>query len=406
MDRSFAGRLGVGSLTRPPARRKARPNRAGSGRRRAAGHGARAATRAHPIDAAIAHLLRAPSALTRGISGGWGLVGERKRLRIALLASMIALPLLSGGWLWLRHSSLVAVQHVRVSGVHGAEARAIEAALTGAAQHMSTLDVNVGALRAAVAPFAVVREVHATASLPHGLNIHVIEQLPVAALIAAGTRTAVAADGVVLGPALLSSTLPTLTGSAAAATGARLRDPALIAAVTVLGAAPQPFAKVVARVFTGPSGLTVAMRNGLLAYFGDATRPHAKWLSVARVLSDSSSTGASYVDVRVPEHPAAGFPAGTRPPAASSESSSSESSGTGSVAAATAAGSEGTIAAIAERLAGPKGTEASEAASAPGSEAHSPSGAIEGGSSSSSGATRAESEETSSSGAAPTTKGP
>ncbi|MCW3027147.1 MAG: FtsQ-type protein [Solirubrobacterales bacterium] len=308
--------------------------------------------------------------------------------------------------MWLRHSSFVSVQHVRVSGVHGAEARAIEAALTGAAQHMSTLDVNVGALRAAVAPFAVVREVHATASLPHGLNIHVIEQLPVAALIAAGTRTAVAADGVVLGPALLSSTLPTLTGSAAAATGARLRDPALIAAVTVLGAAPQPFAKVVARVFTGPSGLTVAMRNGLLAYFGDATRPHAKWLSVARVLSDSSSTGASYVDVRVPEHPAAGFPAGTRPPAASSESSSSESSGTGSVAAATAAGSEGTIAAIAERLAGPKGTEASEAASAPGSEAHSPSGAIEGGSSSSSGATRAESEETSSSGAAPTTKGP
>jgi cell division septal protein FtsQ len=373
---SAAERLPSG---RSPARARSGPRLGGSTRRQRTG--------------------RTPVALLRALS-------RHRRLRVALLACLVSVPLLAGGWMWLRHSSFVSVQHVRVSGVHGAEARAIEAALTGAAQHMSTLDVNVGALRAAVAPFAVVREVHATASLPHGLNIHVIEQLPVAALIAAGTRTAVAADGVVLGPALLSSTLPTLTGSAAAATGARLRDPALIAAVTVLGAAPQPFAKVVARVFTGPSGLTVAMRNGLLAYFGDATRPHAKWLSVARVLSDSSSTGASYVDVRVPEHPAAGFPAGTRPPAASSESSSSESSGTGSVAAATAAGSEGTIAAIAERLAGPKGTEASEAASAPGSEAHSPSGAIEGGSSSSSGATRAESEETSSSGAAPTTKGP
>ena len=66
---------------------------------------------------------------------------------------LAALPLLAGGWLWLRDSSLVAVEHVRVSGVHGPEATAIEAALTGAARHMSTLDVHAGALRAAVAPF-------------------------------------------------------------------------------------------------------------------------------------------------------------------------------------------------------------------------------------------------------------
>ncbi|HWX96039.1 MAG TPA: FtsQ-type POTRA domain-containing protein [Solirubrobacteraceae bacterium] len=317
----------------------------------------------------------------------------------------MCLPLLAGGWMWLRHSSFVSVQHVRVSGLHGAEAQAIEAALTGAARHMSTLDVNVGALRAAVAPFAVVREVHATASLPHGLSIRVIEQLPVAALLAAGTRTAVAADGVVLGPALLSSGLPTLTGSSAPAAGARVGDPSLLGALNVLGAAPGPFARVAARVFTGPSGLTVAMRNGLLAYFGDATRPHAKWLSLARVLADSSSTGASYVDVRVPEHPAAGFPSGIRPSAAAS----SESSASGSAGATSAAGSEGAIAAIAERLAGPKSAEASsgasEPASGPASEAHSPSGAIEGGSSNSAAATPAESEEPAS-GTTPTTKGP
>ncbi len=48
------------------------------------------------------------------------------------------------------------------------------------------------------------------------------------------------------------------------------------------------------------------MRGGLLLYFGDATRPHAKWLSAARVLADPSSAGATYVDVRAPERPAAG----------------------------------------------------------------------------------------------------
>ena len=34
------------------------------------------------------------------------------------------------------------------------------------------------------------------------------------------------------------------------------------------------------------------MHSGLLAYFGDATRPHAKWLSLARVLADPGAAGA------------------------------------------------------------------------------------------------------------------
>src|SRR5712691_6833679 len=160
---------------------------------------------------------------------------------------------------------------------------------------MSTLDVRPGTLRAAVAPFRVVREVRATASFPHGLRIHVIEQLPVAALTVGGSRTAVAADGVVLGPGLLSSTLPSLSGSYEPPLGQRLSNATLLAPLAVLGAAPAAMSKQLARVYNGPQGLTVAMRNGLLAYFGDATRPHAKWLSLARVLADSSSAGASYV---------------------------------------------------------------------------------------------------------------
>jgi hypothetical protein len=63
----------------------------------------------------------------------------------------------------------------------------------------------------------------------------------------------------------------------------------------------------VARAYTGPEGLTVAMRNGLLVYFGDASRPHAKWLSLARVLVSPGAAGAWYVDVRLPERPAAGL---------------------------------------------------------------------------------------------------
>ena len=144
------------------------------------------------------------------IRDGSAFVWWRRRLRFALLAVLIALPLLCGGWLWLRQSPLVSVEHVRISGVHGPEARAVDAALVAAARRMTTLEVRDGALLAAVAPLRVVREVRAIPSFPHGLRIEVVEQLPVAALEVAGQRTAVAADGVVLGPALLTGSLPTV----------------------------------------------------------------------------------------------------------------------------------------------------------------------------------------------------
>ena len=70
-----------------------------------------------------------------------------------------------------------------------------------------------------------------------------------------------AADGVVLGPALLSSSLPALSDSAhdssagRRATGQHVHGASLLAALTVLGAAPaSPRDRVVARVYTGPKG--------------------------------------------------------------------------------------------------------------------------------------------------------
>lgn len=278
--------------------------------------------------------MRAPLALLRA----------HRRARIALLAILASLPLLGCGWLWFRDSPLVAVEHVQLSGVAGPEAGAIEGALTTEARRMSTLDVSSGPLLAAVAPFRVVREVHAVPRFPHGLSIRVIEQLPVAAFTVGSQRTAVAADGVVLGSALLTSALPTLSGTSQPMTGRRVTNGGVLASLTVLGAAPAPLARLIARAYTGPEGLTLAMRNGLLVYFGDATRPHAKWLSLARVLADPSSAGASYVDVRLPERPAAGFPAGVTPPA-------EVASGTASAASEQApASEESTVAALAAGL--------------------------------------------------------
>jgi cell division protein FtsQ len=252
---------------------------------------------------------------------------NRLALRVVLCAT-IALPLVGGSWVWLRNSSLVAVRHVHISGVQGIDGVQIRTALDDAATRMTTLHFNAAALRSAVAQFTIVGGLRVTTSFPHTMHISVVERPPVAALQSAGQRTAVAADGTVLGSALLLSSLPTINGSVEPAPGVRLREPGALAAVAVLGAAPAPLARYVARVYNGPEGLTVAMRNGLLVYFGDATRPHAKWLSLARVLVSPSAAGALYVDVRLPERPAAGF-----------SSSSSQSSTAGSTSTPAQTGS-------------------------------------------------------------------
>ncbi|MHB8241394.1 MAG: cell division protein FtsQ/DivIB [Solirubrobacteraceae bacterium] len=323
--------------------------------------------------------LTVPTGLRRASSAVW----RGRRTRIALIAVVIAVPVLLGGFLLLRNSSFVAVEHVQISGVQGAEAPAIEAALQAAAKRMSTLDVHMGPLREAVAPFAVVSSVRAVPSFPHGLHVEVVEQPPVAALLVDGARTAVAADGVVLGPALLSSTLPTLAGWVQPAVGQRLHNATLLEALAVLGAAPRPFVKYLGRVYSGAEGLTVVMQNGLVVYFGDAVRKHAKWLSLARVLADHSSAGATYVDVRLPARPAAGFPAGSGPAA-----------GEASAGLESTASSESTIGALAEGLTKEGGASVATPATEPSStteEEHSSEASTEAGASGSGEASEAQS---------------
>ncbi|HTA36738.1 MAG TPA: FtsQ-type POTRA domain-containing protein [Solirubrobacteraceae bacterium] len=368
MDRSFAGRLGIGGLTGRPVR-SARP------RSRAGARQAPASRRlGGGFDRALAQLWRLPVLAGHGAAAAWAFVSARRRLRIAAIVALIAMPLLAGGWLWFRGSSLVAVNSVRVSGVHGADASQIDAALTAAARRMSTLDVDTAALRAAVAAYPIVSNVRVSTSFPHAMRIDVIEQPAVAAIDVDGVKTAVASDGDVLGPAHVSGALPTLTAKIQLSAGERVRNHSLLAALSVLGAAPAALAKDVQSAYSGAKGLTLVLSGGVRAYFGDATRPHAKWISLARVLADSSSAGASYIDVRMPERPAAGFPAGVTPPALNSSEAEQDNSGaTPSSSESSAALAEGLDAAVG----GGSTTTASGTATAPSESEASSSGSSE-----------------------------
>lgn len=260
-------------------------------------------------NAAMESVLAASLRRPRGAPLSALLRHARLSRRTALIA-LAGAALLTGGFLLFRSSPIVAVEEVDITGVSGPEAAAISQALDSTAKGMSTLDYSASALSAAVSQYKVVRSVRVSTSFPHAMRIEVSEQLPVAALSAGGLRTAVAADGVVLGSALLSRALPSIAVPVAPAVGRRVSDARLRSYLTVLGAAPGPLLRLISRVFTGQQGLTLRMRDGLLVYFGDASRPHAKWDSLVTVLIAQGSQGASYVDVRLPERPAAGVGGG------------------------------------------------------------------------------------------------
>jgi cell division protein FtsQ len=242
------------------------------------------------------------------------------------LATVVAVLALAGGaWVWLRNSSLVAVQRVTVVGVSGRDARQIRSALISAARNMTTLNVKMGALRTAVAPFPVVKQLHVTTGFPHRMRIDVVEQVPVAIISAAGQQVAVAGDGTLLRGGSIPGSLPTIPLAVSPAgtrvTGATMRI------VRLLAAAPYQLLGRVSRAFDGGAqGLQAQLRNGPKLNFGTDEELGAKWAAAAAVLADPASAGADYIDVTVPSRPAAGAGSDT---ASSTRATSSSASAAG-----------------------------------------------------------------------------
>jgi cell division protein FtsQ len=253
--------------------------------------------------------------------GGWG------RILAAVLA---VLALAAGGWVWLRNSSLVAVQRVTIVGVSGRDAQQIRAALSSAARNMTTLNVKVASLRTAVAPYPVVKQLHVTTDFPHRMRIDVVEQVPVAMISAAGVHVPVSADGTLLHGTSVSETLPSIslpvTPGGTHVTGATRQ------VVGLLASAPYQLLGKVSEASDGSThGLEAQMRDGPKIYFGSGSDLGAKWMAAAAVLADPGSAGADYIDVTVPSRPAAGAGSDTAsnpaPPNGSASSGATSATG-------------------------------------------------------------------------------
>ncbi|HEY2772349.1 MAG TPA: FtsQ-type POTRA domain-containing protein [Solirubrobacteraceae bacterium] len=280
-----------------------------------------------------------------------GRTGDRPLLRslalprprpkvIALAVAVLALGL--GAWLWFRDSSLVSVKRVAVTGVSGPDAGRIRDALETAARNMTTLDVKTDQLNTAVGPYPVVKKLQVSTQFPHGMRIHVVEEIPVAEVQVGGRNVAVADDGTLLHDAPTTTQLPLLQLRSSPG-GSQLTQQDGLSLVTLLAAAPYQMLSRVSQASTSSShGLVAQLRDGPSIYFGGDDHLGAKWIAADAVLLSSGSSGAEYIDVSDPERPVAGATAatsstatGTTPSTATATTPSTTTATTPAPAAAT-----------------------------------------------------------------------
>jgi cell division protein FtsQ len=224
---------------------------------------------------------------------------------LVLLAVALIAGLLAAAYFSVRSSSLSAVRHVRVTGLSGPEASQIRESLQTTARNMSTLNVKHGAFHEAVAAYPEVKSVSVSASFPHSMTIRVVEQNPVAIVVAGGRRTVVSGDGTLLPNVRATTALPTITLGVAPA-GSSLSGVARRDAAALAQAPERLLPRIASASFDPTHGLTVQLHSGPELYFGGSHQLAAKWSAVVAVLATASSAGAGYIDVTDPSRPAAG----------------------------------------------------------------------------------------------------
>jgi cell division protein FtsQ len=254
---------------------------------------------APPAASATARASRSrPRSRTRTLSAQWP-PDFRGLARRVLLALAAAAALAAGYLLWLRDSSLVAVERVEIEGLTTSAAE-IGGALEREAREMTTLHIDADALEAAVARYPTVKSLSVDRDFPHGLTITVEERTPVAAVDDEGEPLAVDGSGRLL-PGVAAADLPAIE---AEAPGSARLEGAARAQATVLGAAPGPLRPLIEEAQATDVGVEVTLSSGIELWFGDPDQAAAKWRAAAAVLADPALDALTYIDLRVPERPA------------------------------------------------------------------------------------------------------
>ena len=167
--------------------------------------------------------------------------------------------------------------------------------------------MNRGALDSAGQRFPSIRAIRVQTDFPHGMHVTVIEQRPAAMLVVGSRRIPVAGDGSILSSLPVNGSLPVVKVDPGAIPAKRLTPSGTLDAVRVAGGAPALLTPRLSKVSRdAKKGWIVQITNGPQLIFGSATRLADKWAAAVRVLADRDAAGADYIDVRIPDRPAAG----------------------------------------------------------------------------------------------------
>jgi cell division protein FtsQ len=223
---------------------------------------------------------------------------------VALAALLVAFG--AGYMLWLRDSSLVAVDDVEVVGVTAGDRERIVADLTAVAEQMTTLHVDRARIDEAATAYPTIKAVTVDPNFPHGMRIEVIERPPRLVVRGGGREVPVGSDGTLLaGVAVPDEDLPVLELDQVPAAGTLGGEP--LEQALIVGAAPEPLLPLIEEVdHSSDYGVEVTLRGDIPVRFGSSAGAAQKWAAAAAVLADPKLDTLSYVDVRVPERPAAG----------------------------------------------------------------------------------------------------
>lgn len=207
---------------------------------------------------------------------------------------------------WLRDSSFVAVTDVEVVGVASGDTETIVGELTRTAKAMTTLHLQPQEIERVASRFPTIASVSVDPNIPHGLRIEVDERPPALVVSAGGREVPVAGDGTLLaGVSINEDELPVLAVDEIPS-GELLGGEPLEQAL-VVGAAPKELHPLIEKIqMSKDFGVEITLRGGIPVRFGSGTRAPEKWAAAAAVLADPSLDALTYLDVRVPERPAAG----------------------------------------------------------------------------------------------------
>jgi cell division septal protein FtsQ len=242
------------------------------------------------------------------------------RRRLAVVAGVLTLLALAGGYAALRASSVFAVKGVSVDGADGLVAREVRSAIWQHAGGASLLAADTAKLETLVEGIPEVRTAHVDRAFPNRIAVTVERYRP-AALVRAGTgdeasRYLVSRDGQVMrAPVKVPSALPRimLPAGSTLIVGEATGDANLQAALRVLKTTPAAFRRRIGRItkVVPQSGTVVAyMKPGMAVRFGAPDQLDVKLRVVDQLVHEfpiEQLRATAYVDVSAPARPALGM---------------------------------------------------------------------------------------------------